>query len=178
MRSAYLIVDMSYDFVADDGKLTVGKAAQDILPEIIKTADRYFENGDFVILCHDCHEEFDRHFDLWPAHCIKHTRGMMPYGELMDWYDLHKGTDHVVFLPKSEYDAFYKTALKELLRSNEIEHVRVAGVCTDICVYNTLYGAYKAGFKTEISPKECATFTPYGDAFLENAKLSFKTEIV
>lgn len=169
---------MSYDFVADDGKLTVGKPAQEILPAILETANRYFEKGELVIFCNDCHEEEDKHFDLWPPHAIKHTKGIMPYGALMDWYDEKKGSDFVIFLPKSEYDSFYKTALKELLRSNEIEHVRVAGVCTDICVFHTLYGAYKAGFKTSAAKAECATFTPYGDAFLENARLSFKTEVL
>ena len=178
MKKAYLIVDMSNDFVADDGKLTVGKEAQRIVPNIIKTADTYFENGDMIIFCHDCHEEDDRHFEMWPPHSVKYTRGMMPYGALMDWYDARKGGDQVLFLPKSEYDAFYKTPLAEILQMHHVEHVRIAGVCTDICVYHTIYGAYRSWFKTEVARDECATFTPFGDAFLQNAAIALKTEIV
>ncbi len=178
MKKAYLIIDMSNDFVADDGKLTVGKPAQEMVLPILETAKEYLKNGDIVVFCNDSHEEFDKHFELWPPHCIKHTKGMMPFGDLMTFYDDHKDSENVFFLPKSEYDAFYKTPLKELLDMNTVDEVRLCGVCTDICIYQTIYGAYKAGFKTIVKRSECATFTSFGDVFLSNAAVAFKTEIL
>src|SRR5699024_5630246 len=69
-REALLIVDMSNDFVHDDGGLTAGKPAQEIVPEIVRKADQFLENDDIVAVCMDAHEENDPHFELWPRHNV------------------------------------------------------------------------------------------------------------
>ena len=84
----------------------------------------------------------------------------------------------MLYLAKSEYDAFYNTKLADILRKSKVENVYLCGVCTDICVFHTAYGAYVRGFKTYIYKDECATFTGLGDIFLEQMARSFKTNIL
>lgn len=178
MKKAFLIIDMSNDFVADDGSLTAGKPAQAIVPAILQTAENYRLKGEPVVFCMDSHKKNDDHFRLWPAHNVAGTYGAQLYGPLAAWYEKHKDEENVLFLPKSEYDAFYMTPLAQILRDHGCEGVRAAGVCTDICVFLTVYGAYKAGFATEAAAGECATFTDNQQIFLKQMNAIYKTELV
>lgn len=178
MKKAYLIVDMSNDFVHEDGGLTAGAIARGIVPSIIKRADEFIKNGDIVVFCMDEHEADDAHFELWPRHNVKDSWGVQIYGALGEWYKAHADGVNAYYVAKSEYDAFYKTELAGILNENNICTVYVAGVCTDICVLNTVYGAYKEGFKTVVSGAECATFTQNHALFLNHMNLIYKTEII
>jgi nicotinamidase-related amidase len=178
MNKAYLIVDMSNDFVADEGSLTAGKPAQAIVPNILRTLHAFDEKNDLIVFCMDNHQPNDDHFLLWTPHNVIGTWGAELYGKLNDWFTQHGEQANVRFLPKSEYDAFYQTDLEQILKNNEIDTVRVAGVCTDICVFNTVYGAYKCGFHTEVATDECATFTTNHTIFLNQMNLIYKTDII
>lgn len=178
MKKAYLIIDMSNDFVDEGGSLTVGLKARNIVPAILERAEAFHAAGDLVIFCMDSHAPDDAHFGIWPVHCVKGTRGQMLYGELGVWYDAHKKDGNVLYVPKSDYDAFYKTDLAAILINNDITDVYAAGVCTDMCVFNTVYGAYKSGFKTHVAPGECATFTENQHIFITHMNTIYKTEIV
>lgn len=174
---AYLVIDMSYDFVADDGRLTVGKPAQDIVDNIVNTLESFYRNGDIVAFCMDAHKENDPHFNIWPKHCVIGTPGAKLYGKLLTWYETHKESDKVLYIDKSEYDAFYHTNLGDKLRAFKVDDVVVSGVCTDICVTNTVYGAYKEGFATTVFKNEVATFTKNGEIFLDSMANFYKTKI-
>ena len=176
--NGYLVIDMSNDFVDDNGSLTAGKVAQDIEGAIIKRLNMFFERGDIIVFCMDSHIEDDPHFQLWAPHNIKGTWGSDLYGSLFEWYNERKDLKNVYFVEKSEYDAFYKTDLENILKQNCVENVYVSGVCTDICVFNTVYGAYKAGFKTFVAADECATFTQNQKIFLDHMNTIYKTEII
>nr|WP_275584379.1 isochorismatase family cysteine hydrolase [Pullulanibacillus pueri] len=173
-----LIIDMSNDFVAENGRLTAGKVARDIVPYIIETADSFLEQGDLVIFCMDAHEENDRHFELWPPHNIKGTWGQEIYGDLGEWYRKNKNHQRVTFLPKPEYDAFFNTDLESRLKAEGVDEVHLTGVCTDICDFLTAYGAYARGFKTVAHKKGTATFTDHHELFLTQMEQIFKTKIV
>lgn len=178
MKKALLIVDMSNDFVDDKGTLTCGKAGQQIVDAILTSAKNYLSNGDLVIFCMDWHQPNDEHFSLWTPHNIENTWGAELYGKLDGFYQTNKQNPHVFFVKKPEYDAFYKTDLAQILHDHNVDTVRVCGVCTDICVFNTVYGAYKEKFKTQVCPKECATFTENGSVFIKQMQISYQTEIV
>ena len=175
---AYLVIDMSNDFVDDKGSLSAGRPAQNIVKPLIDTISRFYENGDLVVFCMDAHAENDPHFELWPPHNIKGTWGSELYGELNEWYISRKDSENVYFLEKSEYDAFHRTDLEDILKSRGTGRVYAGGVCTDICVFNTVYGAYKAGFRTVVSAGECATFTGNHQIFLDQMNAVYKTEII
>ena len=176
--NGYLVVDMSNDFVDDNGTLTAGKVAQDIVDAILKRLNLFFENGEIIVFCMDSHTEDDPHFQLWPPHNIKGTWGSNLYGNLFEWYNERKNSNNVYFVEKSEYDAFYNTDLENILKQNGVNTVYVSGVCTDICVFNTVYGAYKAGLRTVVAADECATFTQNQKIFLDHMNAIYKTEII
>ena len=55
MAKALLIIDYTNDFVADKGSLTVGKPAQTLAPEIMRLADQFLSQHDYVIFPTDGH---------------------------------------------------------------------------------------------------------------------------
>jgi len=177
MTEALLIIDMSNDFVHDEGGLTAGKPAQTIVPNIIKTANEFLKGGNVVAICMDAHEENDPHFELWPRHNVKGTWGQQLYGPLQDWYEENKENPNVIYVPKPEYDAFFGTDLDEKLKERQVDTVHLTGVCTDICDFLTAYGAYSRGYKTVAHSDGMATFTDQHEIFLKQMEAIFKTEI-
>lgn len=175
---ALLIIDMSNDFVADEGSLTAGAKAQDVVPYIVKLADTMISDGNIVAVCMDTHQADDTHFEEWPKHNVDGTWGHQLYGDLASWFDAHKGDPKVKIVPKASYNAFYNTGLGDLLRQAGVEKVHIVGVCTDICDFLTASGAYDEGFKTVAHRRGCATFTENHDVFLTQMKLCFHTDIV
>lgn len=86
---AVISVDYTYDFVADEGKLTVGKPAQLIETAIAEVTEAAFNAGDFIVFAIDCHEEKDTYHPetrLFPPHNLKHSAGRNLYGQLGDFY--------------------------------------------------------------------------------------------
>lgn len=177
-REALLIVDMSHDFVADDGSLTVGKPAQEIVPYIIEKADEFLANDNIVVIAMDAHQENDPHFELWAPHNVIGTKGQELYGDLKIWYEANQSNSNVLMLPKTNYNAFFKTDLAEKLRALNVDKVHIVGVCTDICDFLTIAGADAEGFKTAIHKRGSATFTDLGETFIQHMKTCFFTEII
>jgi nicotinamidase-related amidase len=171
-------IDMSNDFVHEKGTLTAGKPAQEIVPYLIEKANETLERGGVVFIAMDSHQPYDPHFDEWPPHNVVGTWGQELYGGLKEWYEAHKDHPMVVYVPKTQYDAFYETDLEEQLRRRGVKKIHLGGVCTDICDFLTAAGAYYRGFKTVVHRLGTATFTPNHDTFLEHMKLCFHTEIV
>jgi len=177
-KEALIIVDMSNDFVADEGSLTAGKPAQEIVPYIIEKANEFLANDQVVVVAMDAHQENDEHFELWPAHNITGTKGQELYGDLFDWYKEHETNPNVLMQPKTNYNAFFNTGLAGNLKSRNVEKVHVVGVCTDICNYLTIAGADAEGFKTAIHKRGSATFTDLGETFIQHMKTCFFTDII
>lgn len=177
-KEALIIVDMSNDFVADNGGLTVGKPAQEIVPYIIETANKFLENDNIVVVTMDAHQPNDQHFELWPVHNVIGTKGQELYGDLNKWYKKNLGNKNLLYVPKTNYNAFFKTNLAELLRERNVEKIHVVGVCTDICDFLTVAGADAEGFKTAIHKRGVATFTDLSETFINHMKLCFHTEII
>ncbi|MFJ8236445.1 cysteine hydrolase family protein [Ureibacillus sp. NPDC094379] len=177
-KEALIIVDMSNDFVADEGSLTAGKPAQEIVPYIIEKANEFLTNDQVVVVAMDAHQENDEHFELWPAHNIVGTKGQELYGDLFDWFKEHETNPNVLMQPKTNYNAFFNTGLAGNLKSRNVEKVHVVGVCTDICNYLTIAGADAEGFKTVIHKRGSATFTDLGETFIQQMKTCFFTDII
>lgn len=94
MTKALLIIDYTNDFIADNGSLTCGKPAQDLEDYLIELADKFYENGDYVIFPTDGHtgDKFSPEYKLFPPHNIVSTPGQELYGKLKDWYESHKSS--------------------------------------------------------------------------------------
>lgn len=177
-QEALIIVDMSNDFIATDGSLTVGEAGQKIVPYVKDLADDFISKSHHVVVAMDAHQVDDDHFKLWPAHNVVGTKGQELYGELQDWFLANQDNELVTYLPKENYNSFFKTNLAELLKDKGVDTVHVVGVATDICVFNTVSAADAHGFKTKVHAKGVATFTDLGEIMLEHMTRCFHTEVI
>lgn len=85
-NKALIIVDYQYDFVADNGALTVGKAAQDIQEYLENLADGYAEEDIFFTFDdHDIDDWKNKktpESEVFNEHCINGTNGYQIYGNI------------------------------------------------------------------------------------------------
>ena len=165
MNKALINVDYTYDFVAEDGKLTCGEPGQAIEEAIVNITKEFLDNGDFVAFGIDAHEENDQlhpESALFPPHNIVGTSGLELYGNLKTLYENHKDEDHVFNFYKTRYSAFTGTNLELKLRERSITEIHLVGVCTDICILHTAVDAYNKGFKIVVHQDAVASFNEEG----------------
>ena len=131
--NALIIVDMLNDFVRPEGALYCGETAPAIVPYIRQRLERYRNANDAVLYLQDAHAVDDKEFDRFPPHCVVDTWG----SQIID--ELTPRTSETVF-PKTRYSGFYKTDLGKALEMIAAQRVEVVGVCTSICVMDTVGG--------------------------------------
>ena len=162
-RKALILVDYTVDFVAADGKLTVGEPGRQLEAAIAEKIKAYADEGHLILAVNDLHEAHDTHHpehELFPPHNLAGTEGRNLYGEIeglmerVEWE--HPG--QVFRLDKRRYSAFCGTPLELILRQEGIQDIELAGVCTDICVLHTAIEAYNKGFRVHIDEGAVASF--------------------
>ncbi len=105
-----------------------------------------------VIFSDDNHvPAYDRELELWGEHGIKGTQGSLP---LEDFDRLP--TDIVI--PKRRYDGFFQTDLDLTLRELGVTTLIAVGADANICVLQTLAGAYFRNYKTIVPADAVWTF--------------------
>ncbi|MGO3731907.1 MAG: cysteine hydrolase family protein [Vagococcus sp.] len=162
---ALLSIDYTYDFVADDGKLTTGKVGQDIEKDLVALTQKFIERGEFVVFAIDGHDETDLYHPenrLFPPHNINRTKGRQLYGSLDTLYNQYKTKETIYWIDKRHYSAFSGTDLDIRLRERRIDTVHLTGVCTDICVLHTAIDAYNLGYHIVIHEKAVQSFDEEG----------------
>ncbi|GGK29567.1 putative isochorismatase family protein PncA [Caldalkalibacillus thermarum] len=166
---ALIIIDYTYDFVADDGKLTCGEPGQAIEERITALTKQFVENGDYVVFAVDVHDEGDPYHPetkLFPPHNIRGTKGRDQYGALGAYYKKIKNDpqyqQQILWLDKTRYSAFAGTNLEIKLRERGINTVHLVGVCTDICVLHTAVNAYNKGFNIVVHEDAVQSFNQEG----------------
>lgn len=182
MKRALINLDYTYDFIADDGKLTCGVPGQQIEEAIVRLTKEFIEAGDFVAFGIDAHHEDDQlhpESKLFPPHNIVATPGMELYGELKTLYEAHKDAPNVYYYEKTRYSGFTGTDLELKLRERRINEVHIVGVCTDICVLHTAVDAYNKGFDIVIHRDAVASFNPVGhDWALEHFEKTLGAKVI
>lgn len=171
MTKALISIDYTNDFVADDGKLTAGKAAQRIMPQMTQATKVAQKNGDFVFFAIDGHQLNDNYHPeskLFPPHNLMKTAGRDLYGSLGELYAQIKDKPNVKWLDKRHYNAFCGTSLDVYLRERHVDEVVLCGVLTDICVLHTAIAAYDLGYKITVLSDATASLTPAAHAFALN----------
>lgn len=161
MKRALINIDYTYDFVADDGKLTCGVPGQVLEDYIVELTEQFIKDGDFVAFGIDAHEEGDEYHPeakLFPPHNINDTPGKQLYGKLQDVYEANKDKANVFCYDKTRYSAFTGTNLELKLRERNIQELHLVGVCTDICILHTAIDAYNKGFDIVVHEKGVASF--------------------
>lgn len=105
-----------------------------------------------VIFSNDAHLlNVDNELKLWGNHGIKDSEA----AKVLDEFKVQE-TDYIV--PKRRYNGFFQTDLDLLLRELNVDTLIVCGADTNICVLQTLAGAYFLNYKTIVAADACATF--------------------
>ena len=176
MNNALVVVDMLYDFI--DGSLTCTEAEKAIAGTLkYIDSQTHGQGGEeheildtfpilFVCVCHPSdHSSFKEQGGIWPAHCVKGTRGgeihddLKPYA--VEELTFLKGCDKTV----EQYSGFEGVnnagqSLEEILDLLDTTDVHVCGIATEFCVRNTCEDLLKAGFRVHLH-KDCLAYVDH-----------------
>ena len=147
-NQAFLIIDMLNDFVLPGAALEVPKA-REIIPNLKEEIAQMRKEKIPVIYICDTHKKNDSEFKIWPAHCLKGTKGAEVVEELKPQKD-----DYLV--SKTTYSGFFKTKLEYLLKRLKVKKLIISGILTNICVLYTVSDATLRGYEVTVL-KDCVT---------------------
>jgi len=150
---ALIIVDMLNDFIDEKGALDCGESAREIVPFIAQRLAAFRKNKDLVVYLQDAHDRNDKEFEKFPEHCVSGTWGSQIIQALAPMPG-----EKVV--PKKRFSGFYGTDLENILARAGIAAVEVVGVCTSICVMDTVGGLANRDYSITVPLKGVADFDP------------------
>lgn len=134
-KKVLIVVDMLNDFINQDGALSCGRQALDIVPLVLEKIGEYVKEGLPVIFVMDAHDPEDLEFKRFPVHCVYGTPGARLIKEIEHEVEEHSFAIKVL---KSRYSGFFRTNLNTIIRDLDPGLVEVVGVCTNICVLYTV----------------------------------------
>ena len=150
-KAALLVLDMQEYFLQETSHAFVPSAPA-IVPGISRLVDAFAKAKRFIVAT--------QHINT------PENAGMMSKW----WRDLinpYSAYSHFTALPtfkeiysiiKTQYDAFYQTALENDLRNLEIEQVVICGVMTHLCCESTARSAFMRGFEVFFTIDGTATY--------------------
>ena len=136
MEKALIVIDMLNDFMHPEGALYCGGEARHIIRNVLGRINEYRLADLPIIFLTDAHEENDLEFARFPKHCVTKTWGAEFVAEIIP-----AEKDSIV--RKTRHDGFYETALDMVMvpyfnLNPEKSIIEVCGVCTSICVMDTI----------------------------------------
>jgi len=171
-KTALIVADMLNDFLDPKGALFVGAKGSEIIPFVAAKIKEVRARGGVVIFVCDAHAPDDREFKYFAPHAVKGSWGAQVIPEL----PLQPG-DHRV--EKTRYSAFARTDLDDLFRKEQVERVEVVGVCTSICVLETVKELFDRDLPTLVYREGVADFDPEAHAFaLKHMAQIFGAQVV
>ncbi|MBU1155792.1 MAG: cysteine hydrolase [Proteobacteria bacterium] len=170
MSHALIIVDMLHDFVHPQGALCV-PGAQKIVPAIQRELERARQAGDPVIFVCDAHDPDDREFQRFPPHAVAGSAGAEVIGHLAP-------LEGEMVVAKQRYSPFFNTELHDILVKHGVTEATVVGVCTHICVMETVAGLANRDIKVRVLQDAVTNFNPeLAQAALRRMENLFGAEI-
>ena len=157
-KKALLVVDMLKDFLEESGTLYCGDEARAILPFVQKMVQEVRDQGGLILFIRDSHASNDLEFERFPPHCVKGTLG----AEILDELDVRPEDPQV---EKTRFSGFFRTPLEEILVREGVEEAHVVGVCTSICVMDTVSDLRNRDIRTIVYREGVADFDPEAHAF-------------
>ena len=170
MQNFLIVVDMQTDFV--DGALGT-KEAVAIVPAVKERIRQAVDTGEKIIFTRDTHQEnyleTQEGRNLPVTHCIEGTDGWQIIPEL---WEFAKGAAAVIDKPTFGSRKLGRH-LAEENEKDEIRHITLIGLCTDICVISNamLIKAFLPEVPIKVKAKCCAGVTPESH---ENALAAMK----
>lgn len=150
-KKAFIIVDMLNDFIDKKGALYCGDTVEPIIPFIQNRLEAFRKPGNLVIYLQDSHDKNDKEFERFPPHCVAGTWGNEIIQELAPMPE-----DKMI--PKKRFSGFYGTELENILETAGIDEVEVVGVCTSICVMDTVGGLANRDYNITVPVRGVADF--------------------
>ena len=157
-EKALIIVDMLNDFIDPQGKLYCGETGPATVPVIRKQLDLARQQGDLVVYLQDSHPADDLEFEKFPPHCIAGSWGSRIVSDLTP-------LDGEIVIPKQRYSGFFGTDLSMILSDSGVRAATVAGVCTSICVMDTVGGLANRDYDVVVPVRGVADFDTEFHAF-------------
>jgi nicotinamidase-related amidase len=170
MKKMLLVVDPLNAFFDPDGELNF-EAARKIVPEINHIIGLFQKTYDPVVFLCDSHNENDREFEIHPPHAITGTWSAEIYPEI--------NSNNIIYIAKKRYSGFFNTSLDSIIKIEEPEVTHVIGVCTSICVMDTVGDLANRDIPTIVNSKAVADFDPQMHEFaLTRMKNIYGTMII
>ena len=146
LKTAVLVIDV----LGGEGGATPG--LEDMASNSVKIVKAARAKGLPVVFSCDAHiPGLDKELELWGEHGIVGSDAAQPLAD----FDVQE-SDFVI--SKRRYDGFYQTDLDLTLRELGVDTLIAVGCDTNICVLQTLAGAYFRGYKTIVPSDATATF--------------------
>jgi nicotinamidase/pyrazinamidase len=171
-KMALIVADMLNDFIDPQGALYVGPSGRGIISVVAQQAEETRRQGGVVIFVCDAHAPSDREFKYFAPHAVKGSWGSRVIPEL----PVQPGDLRV---DKARYSAFAGTNLEEILRREQVERVAVVGVCTSICVMETVKELFDRDLPALVYRDGVADFDAEAHAFaLKHMARIFGAEVI
>ena len=171
-KTALIVADMLNDFIDPQGALFVGPQGREIIGFVAGKIEEVRAQGGVVVFVCDAHATDDREFKHFAPHAVKGSWGAQVIPEL----PLKPGDYRV---EKTRYSAFARTNLDEILQKEQVARVEVVGVCTSICVLETVKEIFDRDLPSLVYQEGVADFDPEAHAFaLKHMQRIFGTKVV
>ena len=154
-NAALIVIDLQNDFVGDTAVIPC-KCGKDMIENVKKLIKFCHEKKIPVIYTQEQHRasmiDFGRELDGdEPIHCLEGSKGEKIIEELTPGKQ-----DYVIV--KRRYSGFFRTDLKLLLVSLNVDTLIITGAATDVCVRITATDAQQYGYYVYV-PKDCVAGT-------------------
>jgi len=176
MKKLLIVVDMLNDFCSVGGVLSrkpdvvVGidglgpivepgeYSASSIIGDVAFLVNEYRAGKEPIIWLCDGHAKDDKEFDRFPPHAILNTWG----AEIIDLLspEIISQSGRELMIRKTRYSGFYGTDLEYQLARLAPEQTEVAGLCTSICVMDTVGGLANRDYNVVVYEDCVADFNP------------------
>src|SRR4030042_1565605 len=157
-KAALIVADMLRDFMEPQGTLYLGDEARKIIPFVAQKIAETRARGGVVIYVCDAHAPDDQEVQLFAPHAVKGSPG----AEIIPELQVLPGDYRV---EKTRYSCFQKTEMDSLLKREQVQQVEIVGVCTSICVMETVKELFDRNIPRRVYRQGVADFDPEGHAF-------------
>jgi isochorismate hydrolase len=171
-KTALLILDMQ-NFFLDSGSHAFIPSAAAIIPRINKLNEQIFQSGGKIIFTRHLNTDNNAmNMERWWRDILTNSNTLSDLSK-----DLRIKDNLIVH--KSQYDAFYKTNLEEILVNSEISQLIISGVMTHLCCETTARSAFVRGFEVFFGIDTTATYNrDFHTSSLINLSHGFATPLL
>lgn len=149
-KPALLVLDMQDYFLSPDSHAFVPSSPK-LIPVISKAVNTFKQNKLPVIFTRHLNSVEDAGMmSIWWREIIQKDNKLSKINKNLD-------TSDSIILEKSQYDAFYKTSLQEVLQNLGVQTVIVTGVMTNLCCETTARAAFIRGYRVLMPVDATAT---------------------